>query len=270
MTDETATIKVSKGDIVHVDYDAYLVEGGMLFDTTNEEKAKEAGIFNEELTYHPMPILIGGGRVFAGFDEALDGAEVGVQGSVEIPPEKAAGARDPKLVENIALREFLRQDIRPEPGMEVNIKNRMGTVITVTNRMVRVDFNRRFAGDNLRYDYTVLDRIDDDEDKVLAICEMDYNNSEGFRAVVEEGKIALYLPDVCKYDQRWLLSKYKVVADLREVFGQVTVELVEEYLKKEESPEVSPATPSEEKESPEGSPAPPTEEAQEEKAPEEL
>jgi FKBP-type peptidyl-prolyl cis-trans isomerase 2 len=250
MTDESVTIKVSKGDIIHVDYDAYIAENAMLFDTTNADKAKEAGIYNENITYKALPLLVGGGRVFPGLDEALAGAEVGVKTTVDIPAEKAAGARDPKLVENIALREFLRQEIRPEPGMEVNMHNRVGTVVVVTNRMVRVDFNRRFAGNALRYEFTVLDKIEGDEAKVMAICEMDYGTNEGFRAVVDGDKVVLYLPDVCKYDQKWLLSKYKVVADLREVFGAVTVELVEEYLKKEEKPAV--------------------EEVAEEKAPEEL
>jgi len=262
MTDGPTTAKVSKGDIVHMDYDAYIAESGMLFDTTNADKAKEAGIFNENLTYKPMPVLVGGGRVFPGLDEALAEAKVGERTTVEIPPEKAAGARDPKLVENIPLREFFRQDIRPEVGMEVNIKDRVGTVVAVTNRMVRVDFNRRFAGAALRYEFTVLDKIEDAVAKALAICEMDYETSEGFRAVVSPDKVTLYLPDVCKYDPKWLLSKYKVVADLREVFGQVDVELVEEYLKKEEKP--TEEKPTEEK---------PTEaqaKAAEEKAPEEL
>jgi len=236
MSTKSSTVKVSKGDIVHVEYDAYIAEGGMLFDTTNVDKAKEAGIYNENLTYKALPLLVGGGRVFPGLDEALVGVEVGVKNTVDIIPEKAAGARDPKLLENIALREFYRQEIRPEIGMEVNIKNRAGTVVAVTNRMVRVDFNRRFAGEGLRYEFTVLDIVDDQESKVLAICEMDYGTAEGFRATVAEDKVVLYLPDVCKYDQKWLLSKYKVVADLREAFGAVTVELVEEYLKKEDKP----------------------------------
>jgi len=256
MTEESSTTKVSKGNIVHVEYDAYIAEDGMLFDTTSADKAKEAGIFNENLTYKALPLLVGGGRVFPGLDEALEGAEVGVKNTVEIPPEKAAGARDPKLVENIALREFFRQEIRPEIGMEVNIKNRVGTVVTVTNRMVRVDFNRRFAGTVLKYEFTVIDMVEGDDNKVLAICEMDYGTSEGFRADVSADKVVLYLPDVCKYDQKWMLSKYKIVADLREVFGSVDVELVEEYLKKEDKP----AEPAEEA----------VEEAPEEKAPEEL
>lgn len=250
MSTKSSTVKVSKGDIVQVEYDAFIAEGGMLFDSTNMDKAKEAGIYNENLTYKALPLLVGGGRVFPGLDEALVGAEVGVKNTVEIPAEKAAGPRDPKLLENIALREFYRQEIRPEIGMEVNIHNRVGTVVTVTNRMVRVDFNRRFAGTDLKYEFTVLDKIEGDEAKVLAICEMDYGTNEGFRATVTADKVVLVLPDVCKYDQKWLLTKYKVVADLREAFGAVTVELVEEYLKKEDKPAVD--------------------EVKEEKAPEEL
>ena len=120
--------------------------------------------------------------------------------------------------------------------MEVNIHNRVGTIIAVTNRMVRVDFNRRFAGASLKYEFTVLDMVEGDEDKVMAICEMDYGTNEGFRATITADKVVLYLPDVCKYDQKWLLTKYKIVADLREAFEGVTVELVEEYLKKEDKP----------------------------------
>jgi len=101
MTDGPTTAKVSKGDIVHVDYDAYIAESGMLFDTTNADKAKEAGIFNENLTYKPMPVLVGGGRVFPGLDEALAEAKVGERTTVGDPPRRRPpGPGDPKLVEN--------------------------------------------------------------------------------------------------------------------------------------------------------------------------
>ena len=87
-----------------------------MIDTTKEESAKEAGIFNEKFTYAPMPLLVGGGRIFEGLDEALVGAEVGKETEVIIPPEKAAGPRDPKLVEVHSVREFLKQDVEPPPG----------------------------------------------------------------------------------------------------------------------------------------------------------
>jgi FKBP-type peptidyl-prolyl cis-trans isomerase 2 len=230
----SGSIIVSKGDIIRLEYDAWIVETGALFDTTIAENAKNGEIFNENVNYGPVPILVGEGRTFPGLEEALDGAEVGVDNEVVITPEKAAGPRDPKLVELHPAREFVKQEIEPRVGMEVNMKNRMGTIIAVTAGRVRVDFNRPLAGRNLKYKFKVLSKIETAEDKIKAMLEMDYGTSEGFRPTIGEGKVTLILPDVCKYDQKWLLAKYRVVQDLRSVFKTDTIQFVEEYVKKEE------------------------------------
>jgi FKBP-type peptidyl-prolyl cis-trans isomerase 2 len=236
-------VKINKGDIVRLDFSGYLADSNELFDTTNAEVAKEGGVFNENATYAPIPVLVGSGRVFEGLEDALVGASVAVEQEVTIQPEKAAGPRDPKLVENIPVREFLKQDIEPKIGMEVNIKNRVGLVTAITPRMVRVDFNRRFAGRSLKYKFKVTMRVDEPADKVLAIIEMDYGTLKDFTATVDNDAVTIVLPDVCKYDQKWILAKYKVVADLREGLSAKTVRFVEEYVKKdeekkEEKPEV--------------------------------
>lgn len=249
MSDEKAegAAKVSKGDIVRLEYDAWIVETGALFDTTSAEKAKEADIFNENVTYSPIPVLVGGGRIFPGLEEAIEGAEVAADKEITIPPEKAAGQRDPKLVELHPLREFAKQEIEPRVGMEVSIKNRPGTVIAVTAGRVRVDFNRPLAGRSLKYRFKVISKIEGDEDKVKAILEMDYGTGEGFVPSVEGKKVTIVLPDVCKYDQKWLLAKYRVVTDLREALGADTVQFIEEYARKEEEKK----EPEKEKEKPE-------------------
>jgi FKBP-type peptidyl-prolyl cis-trans isomerase 2 len=234
-------VEISKGDIIRLEYDAWVVETGALFDTTSAEKAKEANILNENVTYVPIPMLVGGGRTFPGLEEALEGAEVGVEKEVVIPPEKAAGQRDPKLVELHPVREFVKQEIEPRVGMEVSMKNRMGTIIAVTAGRVRVDFNRPLAGKSLRYKFKVLSRIEAPEDKIKAILEMDYGTSEGFKPTTEEKKVALVLPDICKYDQKWLLAKYRVVTDLRDALKAEKVQFVEEYEKKEEEKKETPA-----------------------------
>jgi FKBP-type peptidyl-prolyl cis-trans isomerase 2 len=227
-------VKINKGDIVRLEFSGYLADSNELFDTTNAEVAKDAGIFNENATYAPIPVLVGSGRLFEGLEDALVGAQVGVEQEATIPPEKAAGARDPKLVENIPVREFLKQDIEPKVGMEVNIKNRVGMITAITPRVVRVDFNRRFAGRTLKYKFKVTMRVEEPVDKVLAVVEMDYGTLENFSATVEEDVVNITLPDVCKYDQKWILAKYKVVADLREGLKMRTVRFIEEYIKKEE------------------------------------
>ncbi len=226
--------KVSKGDIIRFEFDAWIAESGDMFDTTNEATAKEAGIYNEKFKYNPMPILVGGGRIFEGLEEALVGAKVGEEVEVVIPAAKAAGPRDPKLIQTHAVREFLKQDVEPRPGMEVNLNNKVGFIVSVSAGRVRIDFNRRFAGMDLKYKFKVLEIISGDEEKAKAVIEMDYGTSEGFKVSVEGKKVAIVLPDVCKYDQKWMLSKYKVVADLREALDANPIQYIEEYLKQEE------------------------------------
>jgi FKBP-type peptidyl-prolyl cis-trans isomerase 2 len=235
MSDEP--IKIAKGDVIRLEYDGWIEDTEEMFDTTSEDKARENDILNENATYAPISVLVGAGRIFEGLDEALEGAEVGVEQEVTIPPEKAAGDRDPKLVELHSLREFHRQDIDPRIGMEVNIKNRVGTVVAVTAERVRVDFNRPLAGSTLRYKFNVAERLDTDEDRIKGILEMDYGTSEGFEVEIEDDVYSILLPDVCKYDQKWTMAKYRIVADVREAFGNVDIRLIETYLKTEEPEE---------------------------------
>ncbi|MCU0861440.1 MAG: peptidylprolyl isomerase [Methanomassiliicoccales archaeon] len=227
-------VKIQKGDIVRLEYSGYLADSNELFDTTVMEVAKDGGIFDEKVTYGPIPMLVGSGRMFEGLDEAIVGSAVGEEREVTIAPEKAAGARDPKLVENVPLRDFLKQDIEPRIGMEVNIKNRVGIVTAVTPRMVRVDFNRRFAGRSLMYKFKVVAKVDDPVEKALSVVEMDYGTKENFSAALDGEAYVITLPDICKYDQKWMLAKYKVVADLREGLKAKTIRFVEEYVKKDE------------------------------------
>lgn len=231
--DNTDAVKIAKGDIVLMDFDGWIADSDELFDTTNAQTAQDNNVFNEKVEYKPLPILVGGGRIFEGLDEAIESAEIGKETEVVIPAEKAAGQRDPKLVEMISMREFLKQDIEPHVGMEINIRNRPGIITAVTPGRVRVDFNRPLAGKELKYKFTVVSKIEGDEEKVKAVLDMDYGTSEGFEVTVEDKVISIVLPDVCKYDQKWLLAKYRIVADLREAMSATNVRFIEEYVKAE-------------------------------------
>ena len=231
--DNTDAVKIAKGDIVLMDFDGWIADSDELFDTTNAQTAQDNNVFNEKVEYKPLPILVGGGRIFEGLDEAIGSAEIGKETEIVIPAEKAAGQRDPKLVEMISMREFLKQDIEPHVGMEINIRNRPGIITAVTPGRVRVDFNRPLAGKELKYKFTVVSKVEGDEEKVKAVLDMDYGTSEGFEVTVEDKVISIVLPDVCKYDQKWLLAKYRIVADLREAMNATNVRFIEEYVKAE-------------------------------------
>ena len=232
--------KVSNGDIITMDFDAWVIDTDgteELFDTTNEEHAKAGDIFNEKAVYTPIITIVGDGRVLPGLDQSLLKAAIGKKTTLEIPPEDGAGERLPNMVEIFSVRELQKLDINPEPGMRVQIKNKMGIITNMTSGRVRIDFNDPLAGKTLKYQYNIIKKAETPEEKVLGIIEADYGKSEEFKATVKGDELTLVLADMCKYDQAWFTLKYKVVSDLRQYLDIKTINFVEEYVKKEEDAE---------------------------------
>lgn len=230
---------VEEGSIIRVDFEAY-DEDGELFDTTRRDVAEEHDAVHEDEFYEPMPVVVGGGRVVEGFDEALREAEVGEPQKIEVPPEKGFGERDPDEIETFSKREFERRDQHAHPGMRVRIEGREGVITQVTAGRVRVDFNPPLAGDTLTYDFEITEEVTDPADQLQALLDLDYEQGRGRDFDVEvaeeeaeddEGEArtvaTLTLPDKCKYDERWFLQKYRLVADVRQYVDVDEVRFVE-------------------------------------------
>jgi FKBP-type peptidyl-prolyl cis-trans isomerase 2 len=226
-----------KARIVFTEFDGFIEETGTLFDTTHAEVAKTNNSFDEKAVYEPLPLLIGRGRLFPGLEKSLESAEIGKEVDLVLSPEEAAGPRDPKLVGLYPMRDFLKQEIMPELGLQVTIKNKSGYISAVTAGRVRVDFNNKLAGRKLKYKYTIISEPKTPEEILKAVLKMNYGNNEGFVGEFVEKKVTIKLPDVCKYDQRWLLSKYRVVSDLRDLLDVDVIQFVEEYAKSEKESE---------------------------------
>ncbi len=253
---EKAETSIKAGDVVLAEFEAWIQDSNELFDTTSESIAKEQEIFNEKITYGPQPLIVGKGRLFPGLDESMLKAEVGKEYEVVLPPEKAAGPRDAKLVELHPMREFLKQEIEPRVGLEVTVKNKPAIITAVTAGRVRIDFNNRLAGRTLRYKYKIVEKPTKPVEIATLLLKMSYGTSEGFE-IEHHGKVfKVKLADVAKYDQRWILTKIRFVSDMREVFGADTIQFIEEYVKQEKKPEP-------EKEEGEKKPEPAVEKAEE-------
>jgi len=263
--DKAADSTIEAGDVVVAEFDAWIQDTNELFDTTSEAVAKENNMFNEKVTYGPQPLMVGKGRLFAGLDESMLKAEIGKEYEVVIPPEKAAGPRDPKLVELHPVREFVKQEIEPRVGLEVTVKGKPAIITAVTAGRVRLDFNNRLAGRTVRYKYKIVEKPSKPVDVVKLLLKMSYGTNEGFEIEHHGKNYKLKLPDACKYDQRWLLTKYRIVSDLRDALGAETVSFTEEYAKPEKKEEPKPE-PAETKAEKPAEPEPP----KVERAPEEL
>jgi len=84
--------KPSAGDTVRVNYVGKLMDG-TVFDSSDEEVAKEAGVYNEQRPYGPIEIPIGKGRVIRGWDEGIMLLNEGSEATLYIPSGLAYGPR---------------------------------------------------------------------------------------------------------------------------------------------------------------------------------
>jgi len=91
---------VKEGDVVEVDYTGRYLNG-TVFDTSLEEVANEAGMYNPLREYKPISFTIGLNDVVSGVEEALVGMKVGEEKTVTLPPEKAYGYWSEENVEEV-------------------------------------------------------------------------------------------------------------------------------------------------------------------------
>ena len=254
-----ASDSIQKGDIVWLEYDAYTVNPNgaqTLFDTTHEEVAKKENKFEEKKVYAEQPVIVGKNRLFLGLEDALLGSNVGDAREVTIPADKAAGARDARLVELKTEREFLKQEINPELGMEVSIGGRRGTITSVAAGRVRIDFNNPLAGKTVKYVFKVTKKAASPEERIRAILDMDYGLADQFKIDLKDDVLEVKVPDLCKTDEKWFVSKFRVVADLRELTDLHVMRFVEEYEKKVETPKEEKPAEGKSEEAPAAKPAP--------------
>lgn len=160
---------MKKGSLVLVDLTARVKDTGEIIETTLESEAKKLGVFDESKKYEPRLISIGDGWVLKGVDEALLSAEMGKKFSIDVPPEKAFGIRDPNKVRRIPLRKLGDKAAELRVGDEVEIENRVGLVRFIGSGRAQIDFNHRYSGKLLIYDLLPIREIKNSVDKILAL-----------------------------------------------------------------------------------------------------
>jgi len=226
---------LEKGDFVKISYTGRVKDTGEVFDTTNEEVAREAGIYREGVSFKPMPIIVGTGHVIEGLDEALEGMEVGGEESIEVPPEKAFGQRDPKKVKTYRQKEFKKQGIKPYPGMMVEVEGERGRVQNVSGGRVVMDFNSHLAGKTLKYHINVEEKVNKVEEKVRLLIERYFPFASPYDSEIEcqEESATVTLPDQVKFHSEAGMTKYLLANDILEHLGFKRVEFREVYEKKE-------------------------------------
>ncbi|APX95901.1 FKBP-type peptidyl-prolyl cis-trans isomerase [Natronorubrum daqingense] len=168
--DEDAQDGLQAGDFVQIDYTAYTVEDEQLVDTTDPEVAEEEGVDDQGQEFKPRTIVIGEGHIFEGVEEALTGSEAGDSGTVTIDAEEAFGEYDPDDVQTVSADKIDEDD--RYPGANVQVDGQQGYISTIIGGRARVDFNHPLAGEDVEYEYEILEEVDDREQQASGLFEM--------------------------------------------------------------------------------------------------
>lgn len=161
---------LSDGDFVRLAYTARTVEGDQLVDTTDKEVAEDEGVDVEQQNIEPRVIALGAGHLFETVEADIEGKDAGDSGSVVVPAEEAFGEYDADEVRTVS-SEKLDEDDR-YPGAHVDIDGQHGHVETVIGGRARVDFNHPLAGEDVEYEYEIIEAIEDRVDRAKGMLSM--------------------------------------------------------------------------------------------------
>ena len=139
------TEPAKNGDRVRVHYTGRL-EDGQVFDSSRGGE--------------PLEFTVGGGEVIPGFDEAVQGLNVGDSKTVEIESEDAYGPHRDGLVTQIS-REAARFPVEPQVGMHFGLPLQDGSqlevvVTEVTDTHITIDGNHPLAGRKLIFEVELV------------------------------------------------------------------------------------------------------------------
>ena len=242
-TDEAGEQGIQEGDFVRLAYTARTVENGQLVDTTDQEVAEEEGVDDQQQSFEPRVIAVDAGHLFDAVEEDFIGGEAGDSGSVTVPAAEAFGEYDEEEVRTISAEKIPEDD--RYPGGHVDIEGEHGHVNTIIGGRARVDFNHPLAGEDIEYEYEVLDVVEDRIERAEGMLGMYFDADLDMRIEVDEveeermvepeeedddaddeaepefetelvEKETLYIEQSpqLQFDQQWMMGKQQILGDL--------------------------------------------------------
>jgi peptidylprolyl isomerase len=138
--------EAKKGDTVKVHYTGKL-EDGTVFDSSVEKA--------------PLEFTLGNGNMIAGFEKAVLGMEIGDSKSARIPFQEAYGERRDEMLVEVPKAQ-IPEDIKPEVGQQLSIKQQDGSAVPVVvtevdQDKIILDANHPLAGKDLIFDIELME-----------------------------------------------------------------------------------------------------------------
>jgi peptidylprolyl isomerase len=234
---------LQKGDFILINYTAKVKETNEVFDTTIEETSKKEHLHKEGEIYEPKLVVIGEGWVLKELDERLTTMEPNKTQSVEIPPEKAFGPRDPEKVKRVPLKQLLAKDVHnPTIGMRIEYGGKNATIRSIGAGRVLLDFNPPLAGKTLIYEVTVNKKLETSEEKIATLIHrrIPVVEAEKFKFTIQEKTLAIDMPEDTFYIEGVQIAKRGIAMDVQKFLLEFTEIKFVESFRSEPKPEIEP------------------------------
>jgi len=222
---------IEKGSLVLLNYTAKVKETDEAIETTVEEDAKKFNIYDPTRTYEPRLVSVGDGWVLKGLDEALGNANVGDKMEIEVSPEKGFGQRDPDKVRMIPLRKLGDKADEVKVGDAIEIDDKIGIVRFIGSGRVQLDYNHRLAGRTIMYSLQILKRLEQDNEKIVALIKRRLPVDENkLKVTLTEGNLNIELPSEFYMHEGLQVIKRAIVNDIFKYINTVQkIKFVETY-----------------------------------------
>ena len=153
MTNQVA----KKWDTVYVDY-VWFFPNGKVFDTSIEEEAKKAGIYNSARKYEPLKFTVGAWQMIPCFDKAVEWMKVWETKEITCQPSEAYGECSPENIKKVPksqLKQFEQAGYKLEKWVELPTQYWMIKIVDVDKDTVSLDFNNPMCGKVLKFKITL-------------------------------------------------------------------------------------------------------------------
>ena len=135
-----------KGDTVKVHYTGKTQEGE-LFDTSKDRD--------------PLEFELGTGQVIPGFENGIEGMNVGDNKTITMKPEDAYGEPMDELLLDVPRAQF-PADVTPEIGLTLELRSPDGEggiakIIGISDDSIKLDANHPLAGKTLVFEVTLVE-----------------------------------------------------------------------------------------------------------------
>ncbi|MCZ8021267.1 MAG: peptidylprolyl isomerase [Cyclobacteriaceae bacterium] len=104
----------------------------------------------------PLFYIQGIGNLILGMEEGLEGKKKGDKFQIKVSPEKGYGVKDPNLMQQVPIKAFGGQELKPGMKFSTN-QGHVVTVTEVSTETVTVDANHELAGVELNFDVEVME-----------------------------------------------------------------------------------------------------------------